>query len=176
MGEEEKQKIIKNGRTNIKENFSTPTTITRLKKIILDTKKLKTKKSEKKNESSKENNQTKIEDLLGDEGPKNRILVTMPESAGDVLMINSLIENIKETYPDKNIYVSTKNEYHSIINDNPFVYKIIPYSTKFDDSLFLEGTGKESGFFEIAFLAHIPTQRKIQYVHNGSDKIQFFKK
>ena len=176
MGEEEKQKILKNGRTNIKENFSTSTTITRLKKIILDTKKLKTKEPKKKNESSKENNPIKIEDLLGDEGPKKRILVTMPESAGDVLMVNSLIENIKETYPDKNIYVSTKNEFHSMINDNPFVYKIIPYSTKFDDSLFLEGFGKESGFFEIAFLAHIPTQRKIQYIHNGSDKIQFFKK
>ena len=134
------------------------------------------KQKQEESETQNKSDVINIEDLLDDEGHKNRILVTMPESAGDVLMINSLIENIKKTYPDKNIYVATKNQFHSMIDDNPFVYKIIPYSMKFDNSLFLEGRAESPSYFEIAFLAHLPTQRSIQYIHNGSDKIQFFNK
>ena len=61
-----------------------------------------------------------------------------------------------------------------MIDDNPFVYKIIPYSQKFDNLHFLEGKGANNGYFEIAFLPHLLTQRLHAYHHNGSDKIQFF--
>ena len=175
MDEHEKLKLIKNGRENIEKNFSITSSVNNLKKIIKQVDKIKIKEvADTKKEEGRD--LININDLLGDEGPDNRLLVTMPESAGDVLMVNSLIENIKKTYPDKNIYVAIKNQFHSMINDNPFVHKIIPYSAKFDDLLFLEGQGEKYGYFKIAFLAHIPTQRKIQYIHNGCDKIQFFEK
>ena len=42
-----------------------------------------------------------------------------------------------------------------------------------ENSLWLEGAGEHNGFFEIAFLPHIGTQKSINYIHNGKDVIQF---
>jgi len=175
MTPEEKQKYIKRGKKNIKDNFSVESTITKLKKIIIDLNNKKTffKKTEE-TKTEEEKKTVTIDSLLGNEGAKNRLLIVIPESAGDVLMVNSLLGNVKEMYPEKNIYISTKPEYKPMIDDNPFVYKIIPYSQKFDNLHFLEGKGANNGYFEIAFLPHLLTQRLHAYHHNGSDKIQFF--
>ncbi len=40
-----------------------------------------------------------------------------------------------------------------------------------DDLLWLEGKGSHKGFFEVAYLPHIGTQRIFNYQHNGKDKI-----
>ena len=42
-----------------------------------------------------------------------------------------------------------------------------------DQLLWLEGVGDHEGFFEIAFLPHIGTQRIFNYQHNGKAKIAF---
>ena len=42
-----------------------------------------------------------------------------------------------------------------------------------DQILWLEGQGDHEGYFEIAFLPHIGTQRFLDYLHNGKTKIQF---
>ena len=104
---------------------------------------------------------------------EKRILITMPESAGDVFMISALFESVKNVYPDHDLYVATKPEYFSILQGNPFVHKILQYIPQMDQLLWLEGAGEHKGFFEIAFLAHIGTQRILNYLHNAKDKIQF---
>ena len=104
---------------------------------------------------------------------EKRILITMPESAGDVFMISALFESVKNVYPDHDLYIATKPEYFSILQGNPFVHKILQYIPQMDQLLWLEGAGEHKGFFEIAFLAHIGTQRILNYLHNAKDKIQF---
>jgi hypothetical protein len=42
-----------------------------------------------------------------------------------------------------------------------------------DQLLWLEGIGNHKGFFEIAFLPYIGTQKILDYLHNGQTKIQF---
>ena len=42
-----------------------------------------------------------------------------------------------------------------------------------DNLLWLEGHADHQGYFEIAFLPHIGTQRLLNYLHNGKDKIEF---
>ena len=111
-----------------------------------------------------------IEDLL-DEG--SRIAVLMPESAGDVLWVNSLMDNLKELYPSHDIYVFTKSQFFDYIEDHPAVYKMLPYSQEIDNLHFLEGKQGHKGFFDIAFLPHYGTQRFHNYHHNGQDKTQF---
>jgi len=37
----------------------------------------------------------------------------------------------------------------------------------------MEGQGDHEGYFEVAFLPFIGTQRILNYMHNGKDKIQF---
>jgi glycosyltransferase involved in cell wall biosynthesis len=111
-----------------------------------------------------------LEDLL-DSG--KRIAVVMPGSAGDVLWLNSLMDNLKDLYPDHDIYVFTKNQFFDYIEDHPKVYKVLPYSKEIDNLHFLEGKGEYKGLFDMAFLPHYGTQVLINYHHNGKAKTQF---
>lgn len=122
------------------------------------------------NWSKEEKQGINLEDLLDD---GKRIAVVMPESAGDVLWINSLMDNMKNIYPDFDIYVFTKPEFFDYIEDHPAVYKVLPYSQEIDNLHFLEGKENHKGFFDMAFLPHYGTQRFHNYHHNGIDKTQF---
>lgn len=116
---------------------------------------------------------TTFEDLLDKDDKGKRIAVIMPESAGDVLIINSLMENLKDLYPEYNIYVITKPEFFCMIDDNPAVHKLIPFQEGIDNLLFLEGRADHEGYFDIAFLPNVGTQKVLNYLHNGIDKNVF---
>jgi len=111
-----------------------------------------------------------LEELLD---PGRRLAVVMPESAGDVLWINSLMDNTKKLYPDHDIYVFTKQHFFDYIEDHPHVHKVLPYAPEIDNLHFLEGKSLHKGYFEMAFLPHYGTQRFHNYHHNGLDKTQF---
>lgn len=102
-----------------------------------------------------------------------RILVVIPESAGDVFMVSSLFESIKNLYPEYDLYVATKNQYFDILTNNPYVHKVLPFTPEMDQLLLMEGAGNHNGFFEIAFMPHAGTQRFLNYLHNAKDKIEF---
>jgi glycosyltransferase involved in cell wall biosynthesis len=106
-----------------------------------------------------------------DEG--KRIAVIIPQSDTDVLLINSLMKNLKKQYPQYNIYIFTRPEYFNFIEDNPYIYKCMEYSELLENVLILEGGGDHKGFFEMAFYPHITTQKNICYLHNGVNKHQF---
>jgi len=116
---------------------------------------------------------TSLEDLLDKEDKGKRIAVVIPESAGDVLIVNGLLKGLKELYPEYNIYLFTKPEFFCMIDDNPFIHKLLPFRDGLDNLLFLEGIGEHDGFFEIAFLPHVGSQRFLNYLHNGKDKNAF---
>jgi len=110
-----------------------------------------------------------LEDIVDD---GSRIAVVMPESAVDVLWLNSLVDNLNSLYPDHDIYVFTKPEFFDYIEDHPSVYKVIPYSQEIENLHLLEGKGNHKGLFEMAFLPHYGTQRFHNFHHNGVDKTQ----
>ena len=118
-------------------------------------------------------NKLKIEDFLDSDDKGNRILCVMPESIGDIYLITALLPNIKKTYPDHNLYFATKEEYFEILDGNPNIHKVIPYSRDMENLPLLEGQGNHEGYFEMAFLPFVGTQRVLNYMHNGKDKIQF---
>jgi glycosyltransferase involved in cell wall biosynthesis len=122
--------------------------------------------------SQKEQKEVDIEDVLDKDDAGRRIAVVMPQSAGDVLMVNSLLSNLKELYPEHNIYFVTLPQFFEIVNEHPAVHKILPYSPIFDNLLFLEGQGSHQGYFEIAFLPFVTTQKHFTYHHNGKDRTQ----
>ena len=122
---------------------------------------------------NKENAKISFEDLLDKDDNGKRILICIPESAGDVFLISSLFKSIKETYKEYNLYVSTKPQFKEILDGNPYVHKVLDYIPEMDNLLWLEGQGDHNGYFEIAFLPHIGTQRVYNYQHNGKDKILF---
>ena len=128
-----------------------------------------------KNTAKKENEQNipfKIEDHLDNEGKDNRILIVMPGSIGDVFLATSVLESVYKRYPNHNIYFATSPEYFEILEGNEFIHRIIPYVRKMDSLLWLEGQGDHEGYFEVAYLLHLGTQRLYNYQHNGKDKIE----
>ena len=100
-----------------------------------------------------------------------RILYVMPKSIGDVYMSTALFKDIKNTYPDYNLYVATEPQNFEILDGNPYIHKVIPYISAMDQLPWLEGTNNHKGYFEVAFLPYIGTQRMFDYQHNGKDKI-----
>lgn len=111
----------------------------------------------------------------------------IPESIGDVYMCTSLFKSIKEQYPDYKLYVATLKQYQDIVRGNPYVDKVIDYKAEMDNIHYLEGwnnrhreqaksfngDSNHKGWFDIAFLAYVHTQRMSNYTHNGIDKIAF---
>jgi hypothetical protein len=112
----------------------------------------------------------KFEDLLNP-NDKGRVLVVIPESAGDIYLTTSLFESIKSRYPEYALYVSTKAQFKSVLDGNPFVDKWIEYNPIMDNIIWLEGRGDHKGYFDVAYLPHVNTQRVMTYYHNGKDKM-----
>jgi len=168
MSDVDKSELSTRGMEYVKEEFSVKVISQKLKKLLFNL-----KKPTSSEEENKKQNPLSIEDVIDDEGIENRIAVVMPESAGDVLIINSLMDNLKSLYPEKNIYVFTKPEFFQMIEDNPNVHKMLAYQPSLENLLMLEGRGNHQGYFEMAFLPNIGTQRHLNYLHNGKDKTQF---
>jgi len=122
---------------------------------------------------NEKNKQQSFEDILDKDDEGKRILYVMPESAGDVFMVTSLFESLKETYPEYNLYVATKNQFFPILEGNPYIHKVISYIPQMDQLLWLEGFGNHKGYFDIAFIPFVNTQRILTYIHNGKDRIAF---
>jgi glycosyltransferase involved in cell wall biosynthesis len=114
----------------------------------------------------------KLEDFLEDTG-RGKVVMVMPQSMGDCFLLTSLFPSFKENYPDKDLYICTKQEYFEIFDANEYVFKCIPYAPIMENELFLIGQGNHKGYFDVAFLPHILTQRQLNYLRNGQDKIAF---
>ena len=124
------------------------------------------------NDLKNKDKQPTLEDHL-DPSDKGRILYVMPESAGDIFLSTALFKSIKNRYPEFSLYVATKPQFRPILDGNPYVHRWIEYNPIMDNAIFLEGNNQHKGYFDIAYLPHINTQRIINYLHNGIDKIDF---
>ena len=125
------------------------------------------------NDNKKITKDVSFEELLDKDDKGKRILYVMPESIGDVFMSTSLFRSLKELYPEHNLYVATKPENFEILQGNEHVHKTLPWMSEMENQLWLEGHGKHKGYFEIAFLPFINTQRILTYLHNGKDKVAY---
>jgi glycosyltransferase involved in cell wall biosynthesis len=170
MEQSEKKAILDNGQKYIKEKFCVEKIVNRLKEIIIEA---KTNFIPKQNIEENKQQILSFEDLLDKDDSEKRIAVVIPQSENDVYLVNGLLENIKKTYPQDNIYFITKPEYFDLVEDNPYIHKLIPYQDGVDNSFLLEGRSNHKGYFKIAFLPHSTTQKFLSYLHNGKDIIQF---
>jgi len=126
--------------------------------------------------AEQENLKTKgfdLETWLDPEDKGKRVLLTIPESIGDVFLCTSLFESIKEAYPEYSLYVATKQEHFPILDCNPYIKKCLPYIPQMDSQVWLEGMWESKGFFEVAYLPFIGTQRFLDYLWNGNSRIQY---
>jgi glycosyltransferase involved in cell wall biosynthesis len=171
MPEAEKLILAEKGLKYVKKNFSVQSTVGKLKNILTSLEKPIVKEEEK--DKEKIGKPLSFEDVL-DKNPEDRILIVMPESAGDVFMTTSLLPSIKKNYPNKDLYFATKKEYASILDGNKYIYKTLEYCPQMDSLTLMEGRLDHKGFFQICFLPNIGTQKHLDYLHQGdADKIMF---
>ena len=104
--------------------------------------------------------------------PDERLLITMPESLGDCLYLTCLLKDARELYPDKKIMIATKPQYRDVFM--PLVGKyidcVVDWAPSLDNTYALEGCGGHEKIFDIMLCPHFPTQRMINYLHNGHDQ------
>lgn len=125
----------------------------------------------KANKASHEN-KLDIKDFLDEDDEGRRIAFLLPKTVGDVYMATSLLKGLKETYPDHNIYFFTEASNFELVNESPYIHKLVPYSAQLDSAAFLEGNFRSKGYFEVSLHPHWFTQSMNHYTHNGKDKIQ----
>lgn len=109
--------------------------------------------------------------VFGDNNPK--ILLIVPESAGDIFLSTSLLQSLKEAYPEYSIYFACNNQFFPILKKNPYITKVIEYMPIMEHQVLMEGTADWKGFFEISIMVTVLTQRIINYLNNGKTKIMF---
>lgn len=104
---------------------------------------------------------------------KPRILFVMPETAGDVLICTSLLPDMKNLYPEFDIYFATKPAFFPILEENTYIHKTIEYRPCMDQELHMEGIYNHHGWFDIAFLPRVRTQMVFSYHHNRYNRWSF---
>ncbi len=114
-----------------------------------------------------------LEKALGNnEPPEDRVLISMPESLGDCMYLTSLLRDARELYKDKKIYVSTKPAFMDLFFPlvGEYIDYVLPWRPEFDNSYLLEGAMGQKKYFQVMLNPHFPTQRMINYLHNGDDR------
>lgn len=104
-------------------------------------------------------------------GSDKKILICLPESAGDIFLSTSLLPAFRENYPDYDLFYACKGVFHPVLKDNPHLKGVLEYYPQMEDPLFIEGHGKWQGCFDMLFLPAVLTQRCLQYLHNGLDVV-----
>jgi glycosyltransferase involved in cell wall biosynthesis len=126
-----------------------------------------------KEELSKRNNTTSLDQIFDKDDALKRVLIIQPESLGDIFLITSLFESIRNRYPKEThkIYFATKPQFQEIVDGNPYIDKWIPYDQSMDNIIAMEGAGPVNGICDIAYYPYFGTQRLLDYMHNGIDKL-----
>lgn len=100
-----------------------------------------------------------------------KLLLVVPESAGDIFLVTSILRSIKNSYEEYDIYFACKPQYKDIVKNNPYIKKTIDYLPIMDNQILMEGTGDWMGLFDISIMATVLTQRMINYLNNGQTRI-----
>lgn len=104
---------------------------------------------------------------------KKKLLLVVPESAGDIFLSTSLLSSLNKNYADYEIYFACRPQFKSILKNNPYITKVIDYIPVMENQIVMEGTGNWKGLFDISIMATVLTQRYINYLNNGKTKIMF---
>lgn len=95
---------------------------------------------------------------LFDKNGRKRILYVIPESGGDVFVSTALFKGLTDLYPDADLYVATKPQFHEILAGHPHVYKVLPYVDAMQQELLMRE------FVDYFYLPAIATQVRLNYL------------
>ena len=116
--------------------------------------------------------QVTYKDLIDYDRPNKRIAYVMPMHYEDVFMSTSIVNSLKEVYPDYDIYFFTKQEYFHLIDECPAIHKLCEYKDEMESNSYFEGQADQKGLFDLAFTPFWETKKILNYTHNGKDKVE----
>lgn len=115
------------------------------------------------NVAAQQNNQVTQKTIdfseLLDPTDEKRLLVTMPESAGDVLMVSSIIPQIKNLYPEFRLYFATSPQFKELVEHLPEIHRILDFMPVMEDIFLMTGKSEHKGYFDIVMPLHVGSQR-----------------
>lgn len=103
---------------------------------------------------------------------KSRLLLSLPESAGDIFLSTALLPSLQEAYPDYDIYYACNEQFFDILKNNPHIHKVITFNKIMKDQIWMEGTSTWPGLFDISIFIPGYTQIISNYLNNGRTNIQ----
>lgn len=102
-------------------------------------------------------------DLL-DKNGKNRGLLVMKESIGDIFIITSLFESFHNSHPNTDLYVACDQKFFDILAGNEMVHRVLHYHPAFENEMAMIGAGQKDRYFDYYYHPAIPTQRQLSYL------------
>lgn len=111
----------------------------------------------------------KLDDAL-DKNDKGRVGIYIDGDPFITLAYSYFFKSIKEMYPDWEIYCFCDPKNHSILDGIDCVKRLLPSNDALKDSLAMEGSGDEEGYFDVFY--YLPSSELIasKYSHNCKDK------
>ena len=99
-----------------------------------------------------------------DKDDKERVLLVLKESIGDLYILTSLLPSIKEKYKDAAIYLACDQKYWDIFAMNPHIKKLLPWSPEMDNEMIMTGFANNKGLFNYYHNVGIATQKLLNYL------------
>jgi len=109
-----------------------------------------------------------IKNNLDKDDKDRRVGFVAPQGIGDIYMATSLFRNIKDLFPNCNLYVFVLDKYIDLLSGNPYVHKALSYETRsLDRPAFLEeGDDK---LFKVVYTPFHQVLTLGNYQHNCND-------
>lgn len=119
-------------------------------------------------DANAKNQKVTIFDLLDLNSPRQRVLVVLKESIGDVIISTAILKSLREQYPpDKfDVYYATSPQYFEILEGNPHIYRLIPWLPEMNSEIWSTGNLNVKAPFDIYINLGVFTQLTYNYHTN----------
>lgn len=111
-----------------------------------------------------------LADLLDKDDESRRCAIVLAESAGDLIIVNSLLAQFKALYPEYNLYFFTKPEFFDLVEGNPAVHRVLPWFPAAENIFFMIGNSDHRGYFRLVKYLGAQTQKFLAY---QNDRVEY---
>lgn len=122
-------------------------------------------------EENQKNKKVDIKTLIPDTD-KKKVFFVIKESIGDCFIISSILESLRENYPQEEYFINivTEPKYFDIFRPNPNIDNLVPYHPLFEQEMAVIGAGdkKENAMGDVYIFPAVSTQRFLNYLSNSN--------
>lgn len=116
-------------------------------------------------DNSKIQQSVSLKDVLIQNG-KKQVLIVAQQSFGDIFMITSLFESLREMYPSEthNLYIACDPQYREILEGNPYIDMVLNFIPEMDNEILMTGQGNNDAVFDEYLHATASSQKFLNYL------------